>query len=106
LGSPDQLVVLAGLIVCGLSILWLLFIAYEESVLWGLACLCLPLVMLIFVALHWRKARWPFVCYLGGFAVVFLWGVATGVVQVPVKNGTRSGPITIRTWTPKKSTSR
>jgi hypothetical protein len=53
----------------GLSVvggLWLLITAFQESVGWGVACLLLPIVGLIFVFLHWEDAKKPFLVGLAG----------------------------------------
>lgn len=41
---------------------WLMFLvaAFRESIWWGLACLFIPIVQLIFLIVHWREARKPF----------------------------------------------
>ena len=40
--------------------LGLLVAAFRESIWWGLACLFIPIVQLIFLIIHWREARKPF----------------------------------------------
>ena len=40
--------------------LWLLMVIFKESILWGLGCLFLPFVGLIFLLKHWSVARKPF----------------------------------------------
>jgi FtsH-binding integral membrane protein len=42
-------------------------------VLWGLACLFVPIVSLFFLIVHWSKARRPFFLQLLAF-VLFLVG--------------------------------
>jgi hypothetical protein len=34
--------------------------AFKEGILWGLGCLLLPIVTLIFVVLHWSETKKPF----------------------------------------------
>ena len=55
--------------------IWVLVIAFQESVLWGLGSLFIPFVSLIFVAMHWDKAGKPFLISLAGL-VPYLIGVA------------------------------
>lgn len=38
----------------------LLIIAFQQSILWGLGYLLIPFVSLIFIVIHWDKARTPF----------------------------------------------
>ena len=35
--------------------IWFHFVAFRESLLWGLGCLCVPFVSLFFLALHAEK---------------------------------------------------
>ncbi len=53
----------------------ILIIAFRKSFLWGLGCLLVPFVDLIFVILHWDETRSPFLkCLLGlPFLIVGLW---------------------------------
>jgi hypothetical protein len=52
--------------------LWLVAVAFQESVPWGLGCLFVPLVGVVFAIMHWEDAAKPFVLALGG-------GVAMGL---------------------------
>mgnify|MGYP000660247003 CR=1 FL=1 len=38
----------------------ILILAFKESLGWGLGSLIIPFVMLIFVIMHWEKAKSPF----------------------------------------------
>ena len=55
----------------GVAGIVLLVIAFKESVPWGLGCLFLPLVSLVFVALHWDQSKYA-----------FLWNVGAGLLAV------------------------
>jgi hypothetical protein len=46
-----------GILIFGI---WILVIAFKESVLWGLGCIFVPFVALIFVAKNWEKTKGPF----------------------------------------------
>jgi len=50
-----------GMFVSGI---WLLVVAFQESIWWGLGCILVPFVALIFVAMHWDKAGKPFLVQL------------------------------------------
>ncbi|MBI2919832.1 MAG: hypothetical protein HYY18_01970 [Planctomycetes bacterium] len=62
-----------GLVIMLVGGIWLLIEAFKESVLWGLGCLFIPIVSLIFVILHWDKAGKPFLIQVVG-AVLFAIG--------------------------------
>lgn len=50
----------------------LLVAAFKESVLWGLGCLFLPIVPLIFTVTHWSQARVAFLVSGSGFVMLGL----------------------------------
>lgn len=53
----------------------ILIIAFHKSFLWGLACLLLPFVDLIFVIMYWDETKSPFLKALLGipFLLIGLW---------------------------------
>jgi hypothetical protein len=52
--------------------LWLLIVAFQESIGWGLASLLIPFVALIFAITHWDKAGKPFLIGLAGNVVAII----------------------------------
>jgi hypothetical protein len=47
----------------GLSVvggLWMLVVTFRTSVWWGLGCLVIPFVELLYLFSYWDEARWPF----------------------------------------------
>lgn len=52
--------------------LFFIIAAFRESILWGLAVLFLPIVPLIFLVLHWQRAKGPFFIQLYGLGFVLL----------------------------------
>jgi hypothetical protein len=65
-------VVLVGLALMVLGGLVFVVKAFRESVLWGLGVLLLPFVSLVFLVLHWRQAKDPFLLQLIGLGVMLL----------------------------------
>ena len=49
-----------------------LIAAFKTSILWGLGCLFIAPVSLIFLVLHWDVAKNPFFLQLAGIAMAFL----------------------------------
>jgi hypothetical protein len=45
---------------------------FKTSVLWGLGCLIVPFVSLIFVFLHWQAAKAPFLWSLLGIVLMVI----------------------------------
>ena len=52
--------------------IWLLVVAFRESLGWGLCSLLLPIVSLVFAITHWDDAKKPFLTNLVGVAVVIV----------------------------------
>jgi hypothetical protein len=46
--------------------IWLLVVAFKQSVWWGLGSLIVPFVGLIFAIMNWQIAKTPFLVYVGG----------------------------------------
>jgi hypothetical protein len=56
----------------------MLVAAFRQSVLWGLACLFVPIVSFFFLVVHWHAAKSGFVVQLIGGAFLLL-----GVILAP-----------------------
>ncbi len=50
----------------------LLIEAFKEGIIWGLACLLISPVALVFTILHWDVAKKPFFIQLFGVGIMFL----------------------------------
>lgn len=66
------LVAVVGIFLIVAGQLWFVVRAFQESILWGLGCLLLPFVSLVFLILHWRRAKDPFFLALYGLGAIFL----------------------------------
>jgi hypothetical protein len=67
-----------GAIIALVGAIWFLIVAFSENVLWGLGCLCVPLVSLVFLVMHLEKAGKPFLIQVGGIVLYFLGSVVSG----------------------------
>jgi len=56
----------------------MLIAAFRESVLWGLACLFLPIVSLFFLIVHWSEAKRAFVVQLLGVGFLLAGLISAG----------------------------
>lgn len=63
---------LVGLVVAAVGGFWLLVAAFKESIGWGLGCLFVPFVSLVFVVMKWDRAKNPFFVQLAGTALVMI----------------------------------
>lgn len=51
-----------------------LIAAFRTSILWGLACLLIYPVSIIYLILHWSEAKNPFFLQLAGLAIILISG--------------------------------
>jgi len=68
------IMVLFGWLVAMAASVWLLIVAFQESLMWGLLCLFVPFAALVFVAMYTERALKPFLLNLTGGAII-----ATGI---------------------------
>lgn len=54
------ILILIGVIIGLIFGIQILILAFKESPAWGIGSLIIPFVMLIFVIMHWEKAKSPF----------------------------------------------
>jgi hypothetical protein len=52
--------------------LWFLVESFREGIWWGLGCLLISPVQLVFLILHWGVAKKPFGIQLLGIAMMFV----------------------------------
>lgn len=50
---------------------WFLVVAFQFDSAWGVACLLIPFVSIVFLVKYWSKARIPFVVWVGGWICLF-----------------------------------
>jgi hypothetical protein len=71
---------LIGLLVSLVGWVMVISHAFRESVLWGLGCIFVPFVYLIFAITHWEDSKKGFLIGIGGAAIVLL-----GVLMTPTR---------------------
>lgn len=64
-----QIVLVSGLLIAAGGSVWLIILAFQENPLWGLACLFLPFVSLVFAIMFWSQAKKPFLISIGGLVL-------------------------------------
>lgn len=72
------IVSIIGIIITLVGMVKLLIVAFRESILWGLACLLIPVVSLVFVIMHWENSKKSFLIYVVG---LFIMGVGVLLEQ-------------------------
>jgi hypothetical protein len=68
----NMILVGAGLVVFLIGSIGYLIATFRVGILWGLCCMLLPFVSLIFLFVHWKVAAKPFLVSMLGVAIVFL----------------------------------
>jgi hypothetical protein len=66
------IILIIGYIIGIVGGLMLLVLAFQESALWGLGCLFVPFVSIIFIIMYWDDAKNAFFISLGGSVLIFL----------------------------------
>ena len=61
-----------GFVVLLIGAIGFLIAAFKTSLLWGLGCLLLSPISLVFLVLYWQDAKNPFFLQLIGIFIVFL----------------------------------
>lgn len=74
------LIIIAAYAYLLIGVIMVLIEAFRESVLWGLACLFLPIVSIIFIVLNWQAAKRGVLLQVLGFALLII-----GFVCAPEK---------------------
>ncbi|MGV6852717.1 MAG: hypothetical protein ACWA5R_11160 [bacterium] len=71
--SLTEIAFITAFVVYVASSIWFLVIAFRESIWWGIACLVIPFVPLIYAVLDWHRAGKPFlIAVLALSAMAFL----------------------------------
>jgi hypothetical protein len=61
-----------GYTLCFLGGLWVIVLAWQKGVLWGLGCLLIPVIQLFYIALNWKQAKSAFFLQLAGLGAFIL----------------------------------
>lgn len=72
---------LTTLLVIALASIWLTVLAFKRHLWWGLAVLVLPITYPLFAALHWDRARRPFLIGLAAGAALLVELLIASAVQ-------------------------
>jgi uncharacterized membrane protein len=58
-----------GILIVVIGAIGFLIAAFRESILWGLGCLLISPVSIVFLFMHWPEAKNPFFLQLAGLAI-------------------------------------
>ncbi|MCJ8328525.1 MAG: hypothetical protein HRT89_03100 [Lentisphaeria bacterium] len=66
-----HLLAIFGIVVIVVCSFWMLLLAFQESILWGLGYMFVPFVSMIFIISFWSETKRPFLIGLCGFLFIF-----------------------------------
>tara|TARA_R110001583_G_scaffold51161_3_gene159709 strand:+ start:3185 stop:3403 length:219 start_codon:yes stop_codon:yes gene_type:complete len=68
----SEIISIIGLIIFIIGGIFFLIESFRESLIWGLSCLFIAPVVLVFTFLHWDVAKKPFLMQLTGIVVMLV----------------------------------
>ncbi|MBA4500854.1 hypothetical protein [Marinobacterium marinum] len=78
-----EIMAFIGILILIIGGIGFLIAAFRTSVIWGLACLLISPVSIIYLVLHWPEAKNPFFLQLAGLAVVLFSGFMGADMPLP-----------------------
>lgn len=87
-----SLLLWGGVVICLLSFFWMVAVAFQESMIWGLAVLFIPGAAIIYWITHFREATPPIVIGAIGVFVMFFTVTHYGVDLTEFFMGTPTAP--------------
>lgn len=66
------LLIVVGIIGVAIGGIGMLIAGFQESLLWGIGMLVVPIVSLIFVLTRWQEAKKPFLVQVVGWVILLL----------------------------------
>lgn len=67
----SPVLLLIGLIIFIIGGIWYLVTCFKKSIWWGLGCIFLPVIQIIFLFVHWSVAAKPFGIQTVGIVIMF-----------------------------------
>lgn len=58
--------------------IWIVVLGFQKSPWWGIGCLIVPCVNIVFAIQNWAEAKTPFLIYVGGIVVQIIGIVLLG----------------------------
>ena len=67
-----------GYVLAFLGSVWIVTLGWQRNILWGVICFLVPVIQLVYVAVHWKESKEAFFLLAAGFGLVVL-GALAGV---------------------------
>lgn len=75
------ILLVTGLIVGFICGIWMLILQFQTSIFWGLGCLLIPFVALIWLVMYWEEGKYPFLYSLGAIGLIFAGAFFSGDIS-------------------------
>jgi hypothetical protein len=72
MATLGMIIWIIGAIISVIGGIWFLVVAFRQTIWWGLGCLFIPFVSIIFLIIHWGDAAKPFFVSLLGVVIMVL----------------------------------
>lgn len=73
-----DVIIIVGILIAIVGGIFFLIETFRESILWGIGCLIISPISLIFAFLHWDVSKRPVLIQLTGLGVIFVGALLGG----------------------------
>ena len=68
----SDVIIIIGVLIAFIGGIFFLIETFKESIIWGIACIIISPISLVFALLHWDVSKRPVLIQLAGFGVIFI----------------------------------
>ena len=65
-----------GYVLAFLGSVWIVTLGWQRNILWGVICFLVPVIQLVYVAVHWKESKEAFFLLAAGGGLVVLAALA------------------------------
>jgi hypothetical protein len=73
------LLYVVGIVLSLIGGIWILVLAFRKSILWGLLCLFISPIAIVFAIQNWAIAKRPFLIEIAGVVLLILGAIVQGM---------------------------
>ena len=82
-------ILVAGFILAGIAMAWVLIHAFRQNWLWGVVMIPLPFLGIVYAVMNWRECKIPFFLYFAGLLLISSKVFADPLSLMPERNNLR-----------------
>jgi hypothetical protein len=68
----SDVIIISGVLIAFIGGIFFLIETFKENIIWGIACIIISPISLVFALLHWDVSKRPVLIQLAGFGVIFI----------------------------------